>query len=52
MAEYRVLRSFGENKRGKKVELTQKDAAALLAGDRPYVAEIQTAEKKTDSKKS
>lgn len=48
MADYRVLRSFGENKRGSKVDLTAKDAKNLL--DKGYVAEIQTADDKASKK--
>lgn len=40
MAEFKVLRSFGGNVRGKTVELTKKEAEPLLAGSRPYVAEV------------
>jgi hypothetical protein len=43
MAEYRVKRSWGDNKRGGKVELTNADAKYLLTSG--HVAEIQTAEK-------
>lgn len=50
MAEYRVKRSFGGNKRGSKVELTNADAKNLL--DAGYVAEIQSEPaKKTAAKK-
>lgn len=39
MAEYKVLRSFGGNTRGGKVELTAKDAAPLE--DAGYVEKIE-----------
>lgn len=43
MAEYRVKRTFGDHRRGTKVELSQKDAQTLLAAG--YVAEIKPDEK-------
>lgn len=49
MAEYRVKRSFGGNRRGQKVELTKADADNLLAAG--YVAEIQTADDKKPAPK-
>lgn len=49
MAEFKVLRSFGGNTRGSKVNLPQKDAAALLEGDRPYVEAVA---KKAPAKKA
>lgn len=50
MAEYRVQRTFGGNKRGSKVELTNAQAKNLLAAG--YVTEIQTADEKKPAKKS
>ncbi len=38
--EYKVLRSFGGNIRGSKVDLSKKDADALLAGSAPYIEAV------------
>lgn len=56
--EYKVLRSFAGNIRGSKVDLSKKDADALLAGSAPYIEAVsgskprKSAAKKTAAKQT
>jgi hypothetical protein len=48
--EYKVVRSFAGNTRGSTVELSKKDADALLAGGSPYIEAVEKKAKKTAAK--